>query len=140
MLRVKVRETAPGSARHGGHDVLVELAEERTTTRELIRRAVEEQVRLLGDDAARRRDMRDRRYLLAAEIRAQAATGAIRLPAAPPAPPDVADAVARAHQAFERNAFVVFAGGRQLDRLDEEIVLRPGETVVFLRLTALAGG
>ena len=37
-------------------------------------------------------------------------------------------------------AFVVFAGGRQVCRLDEEIALRPGEPVVFLRLTPLAGG
>ncbi|MEV0807244.1 hypothetical protein [Micromonospora sp. NPDC050200] len=120
--------------------MLVELADDRTTVRELIRKAVEEQIRLLGVDVSRRRDMHDRQYLLAEEIQAQAASGVIRLPAAPLALPDITEAVARAHRAFERNVFVVFVAGRQVDRLDEEIVLRPGEPVVFLRLTALAGG
>lgn len=138
MVQVKVRETVPGPARHGVRDVLIELTNDRTTARELIRRAVEEQIRLLGADVARRRVHRP--YLLAEDVRVQAAGGVVRPPTAPPDLPDVTDAVTRAHRAFERNVFVVFVGGRQVDRLDEEIVLRPGEPVVFLRLTALAGG
>ncbi|MEU5943376.1 hypothetical protein ABZ807_30400 [Micromonospora sp. NPDC047548] len=120
--------------------MLVDLESDRTTVRELIRRAVTEQIRLLGVDLGRRRDIHDRQYLLAEEIRVQAASGVIRLPTPPLALPDVTAAVARAHRAFERNVFVVFVGGRQVDRLDDEIVLRPDEPVVFLRLTALAGG
>lgn len=140
MVQVKVRETVPGPARHGVGDVLIELTTDRTTARELIRRAVEEQIRLLAADVARRRDTGHRPYLLPEDVRAQAAGGVVRPPTAPPALPNVTDAVTRAHRAFERNVFVVFVGGRQVDRLDEEIVLRPGEPVVFLRLTALAGG
>jgi hypothetical protein len=106
----------------------------------LIRLAVEEQIRLLRGDAARCQRALDRQYLSLEDIRAQAATGVVRMPGSGPAPSDVAAAVARAHRAFERNVFVVFAGGRQVRRLDEEIALRPGEPVVFLRLTPLAGG
>ena len=111
-----------------------------TTAGELIRHAVEEQVRLLGSDAARCRSALDRQYLSTEDIRAQAATGVVRMPAGLPPDRDAAEEVARAQRAFERNVFVVFAGGRQLRRLDEAVVLRLGEPVVFVRLTPLAGG
>jgi hypothetical protein len=136
MMRVQVRGKVPGGGGEGLPDVLVDLAAEVTTARELIRLAVTEQVRALRGDAARCRRALDRQYLSAADIREQAATGAVRMPAAP----DVAAEVARAQRAFERNAFVVFAGGRQLRQLDEETRLPSGEPVVFLRLTPLAGG
>jgi hypothetical protein len=120
--------------------VLVELAQERTTARELIGRAVEEQVRVLRADRLRCRGALDRQYLSAEEIRAQAATGVVRMPPPVPAEADVAVEVARAQGAFERNVFAVFVGGRQVDGLDDEIVVRLGEPVVFLRLTPLVGG
>jgi hypothetical protein len=139
-VQVEVRSKLPG----GGSipDVLVELASERTTVRELIRRAVIEQIQALRGDRARRRLALDRHYLNADEVRAQAATGVVKLPGRDSAAgePAVDDEVARAHRAFEQRVFVVFNGGRQVERLDEEIVLRLGEPVIFLRLTALAGG
>ena len=59
-----------------------------------------------------------------------------------PAPgrPDVDAEVAKAQRAFERKVFVVFAGGRQLHGLDEEVPLRMDQPVVFLRLAPLVGG
>lgn len=111
-MRVEVRSRAPGAVGGGPPDVLVELADERTTAGELIRRAVAEQVRLLAVD----RVAVDRAGL------------------------DAEAEVGRARRAFERGVFVVFVGGHQVTRLDEEIHLRPGEPVVFLRLTALVGG
>ncbi|WP_328418178.1 hypothetical protein OG470_31455 [Micromonospora sp. NBC_00389] len=140
VLQVKVRAVVSGAYRSGMPDVLVELASERATVRELIRRAVEEQIRSLGVDATRCQTVLDRQYLSAAEIRAQASTGMVRMPSPQLDSPDVAEHVARACRAFERSVFVLFVGGRQVERLDEEIVLRPGEPVVFLRLTALVGG
>jgi hypothetical protein len=144
-VRVEVRSRVPGTVGAGLPDVLVELADERTTAGELIRRAVAEQVRLLaanrtGDQPTGRAAL-DRQYLSAAEIRAQAATGTVRLSqAATVAPDDAGTEVTRAQRAFERGVFVVFVGGHQVTRLDEEIHLRLGEPVVFLRLTALVGG
>jgi hypothetical protein len=89
---------------------------------------------------ARCRALLDRQYLSAAEVRAQAATGAVKPPPAVRAAPDAATEADRAYRAFERGVFAVLVGGRQVERLDEEVPLRVGEPVVFLRLTALVGG
>lgn len=121
--------------------VLVRLAEERVRARELIRRAVEEQIRLVGADAARCRQLLDRQFLTPADVRIQAPTGVIRLPRqSPPGAPVPTAEVARAQRAFAEGTFLMFAGGRQVTGLDEEIVIRPGEPVTFLRLVALVGG
>jgi len=74
--------------------VLVDLEAE-VTARELIRLAVTEQVRLLRGDAARCRRALDRQYLSAADIREQAPTGVVRMPAAVTVPSDVAAEIAR---------------------------------------------
>jgi hypothetical protein len=142
-VQVVVRSKVPGAAGEGLPDVLLELADEQITAGELIRRAVAEQVRLLAADRARGRRALDRQYLTPEEIRAQAATGAVRLPTTTPAPPtggDLDAEVTRARHAFERGVFVVFAGGHQVTTLDEPLHLRLGEPVLFLRLTPLAGG
>lgn len=138
-MRVRVRSKVPGASREAMPDVLIELAGERITARQLISSAVEEQIRLLRMDSGRCRDVLDRQYLSAQEIRAQAATGVVRMPQ-PVLDVDVATEVTRAHRAFERGVFVVFVDGHQVDALDEELELRLGEPVTFLRLTALVGG
>lgn len=137
-MRVEVRSRIPGGDRLP--DVLVELAREQTTVRELIRAAVAEQVRAWQADSARCRALLDRQYLTDEDIRAQSGTGVIRMPDRQTVAPDVEAEVARAWRAFERGTFALFVGGRQLDLLDDEIVLRLGEPVVFVRLTALVGG
>src|SRR5262245_51638677 len=124
MVQVQVRSKVPGVDGEGLPDVLVELEAAVTTAAELIRLAVEEQVRLVSVDAARSRVAFDRQYLSMEDIRAQAATGVVRMPTGVPTALDAAAEVSRALQAFERNVFAVFAGGRQLRRLDEEIVVR----------------
>ncbi len=140
MVDIEVRSRVPGTSGDGLPAVLVRLADDRSTVRELIRRAVEEQVRELRADAAHCRRVLDRQYLSDDDLRAQAATGAIRMPSQPPADPNVTTEVARAHRAFARGTFVIFVGGRQVVDLDEEVALRLGEPVVFLRLVALVGG
>jgi hypothetical protein len=139
MIHVEVRGKVPGADGDGLPDVLVELEAGVTTVRELIRLAVGEQVRRLRGDAARCRRALDRQYLSEEDVREQARTGAIRLPTSP-GRLDVAAEVAKAQRAFEREVFVVFAGGRQLRGLDEEVPLRIGQPIVFLRLTPLVGG
>lgn len=124
MTEVQVRSKIPGG--DGPPDVRVDVTGLTTTAAELIRLAVEEQVRLLRGDGARCRQMLDRQYLSMEEIREQAATGAVRMPAVvPETAPGVAEEIARAHRAFERNVFAVFADGRQLRSLSEEIALPP---------------
>lgn len=139
MVDVEVRSRVIGLSA-GLPSVRVRLAGESTTARELIRRAVEEQIRLAGADSSRCRRSLDRQFLSADDLRAQAATGAIRMPSRPISPPDVEQEVARANRAFSHGTFVMFHGGRQVTELDEPITARPGEPVVFLRLVALVGG
>jgi hypothetical protein len=46
----------------------------------------------------------------------------------------------KAIEAFETNGILILVGDRQVESLDEEIVVRPDTTVSFLRLTPLVGG
>ena len=46
----------------------------------------------------------------------------------------------KALDAFQRNGFLLLVDDRQLTDLDEEVVLKPGSQVTFLRLVPLVGG
>ena len=46
----------------------------------------------------------------------------------------------RAVEAFEKNQILILVNERQAESLDEEVVVGPGATVTFLRLTLLVGG
>ncbi|MGP3987037.1 hypothetical protein [Streptomyces sp. 3N207] len=140
MIDVEVRSRIPGPPGDCLPTVLIRLADDRTTARELIRRAVEEQIRELRADAVRSRRILHRQYLSNDDLRVQASTGVIKPPQQPLTDPDVTEEASRAHRAFARGTFVVFVGGRQVVDLDEEVTLRLGEPVVFLRLVPLVGG
>jgi hypothetical protein len=138
-MRVEVRGRVPGGDRLPS--VLVDLACERVTARELIRAAVAEQIRCWRADRWQCRRMLDRQYLTEDEARAQAVTGVVRLPADRTVPePEVEVEVDRAWRAFERGAFAIFVNGDQVQELEESLTLRLGEPVVFVRLVALVGG
>lgn len=47
---------------------------------------------------------------------------------------------ARATEAFERNQILILYNDKQVESLDEEIEIRPGTLVTFLKLTLLVGG
>jgi hypothetical protein len=55
-------------------------------------------------------------------------------------PLDAQQQYERALRAFQANAFVVLAGGRQIESLDEEIDLETAGEVEFLKLVPLVGG
>lgn len=108
-----VEETASGVR---GEGWAVELAEERMTVRELIRRRV---------------------VLLASTERPDQRSAA-RSANAPAEPPEVrAEAALRA---FAGNGLLVLVGDRQVTDLDEEVELSAGTEVTFLRLVPLVGG
>lgn len=46
----------------------------------------------------------------------------------------------KAVEAFYRNGFILLVNDRQAEELDEEIEVRPGTTVTFLKLVPLVGG
>jgi len=114
------------------------------TARELIGAVVAAQ--LAGQGAVVWSDC-SRLYLTDEEIAAMAAEGAVRLGVPGETSvrtgevlPTVTAATARAVEAFRCGVFVMFAGSSQVGGVDETVRLRDGDRVVFLRLTALAGG
>ena len=46
----------------------------------------------------------------------------------------------RAVEGFEKNQILLLVNERQAESLDQEVVVGPGATVTFLRLTLLVGG
>ena len=57
-----------------------------------------------------------------------------------PRPLDANTQLAKAIDAFQGNQIIMLVDDRQVESLDEEIVLRPDMRVSFLRLTPLVGG
>jgi hypothetical protein len=53
---------------------------------------------------------------------------------------DASEQSAKAVQAFERSGFFLLVDDRQLDRLEDEIVVRPETEVRFVKLVPLIGG
>lgn len=137
-----IGEAGPGLA-----PVRLELAAERISVRELIRRAVAEQIReLTGRQQAEAEVVQlalARQYLSAKDVEVQAETGRIRLPSGPKRAEktlDTAREVGKALRGFEARAFRVVVDGETLESLDEEITLTRTSKVVFLRLMPLVGG
>ena len=46
----------------------------------------------------------------------------------------------KACEAFERNGFFILVGDKQVETLDEPILISPTQTVAFVKLTPLVGG
>ncbi|MGW4508036.1 hypothetical protein ACWENO_25705 [Streptomyces sp. NPDC004436] len=124
-----VDETTAGSRGDGWS---LDLAEERLPLRELIRRRVFQEV---AEYHARRPEVFQ--GLVRPEGAERLLNGyALRTPRRI----DPEKQTALALRAFERNGFLVLVGDRQIISLDEEIDLRLGAEVTFLRLVALVGG
>jgi hypothetical protein len=126
-MPIEVRSRVSGAVGEDLPTVLLEWESETVTARELVRRAVEEQIRVLNTGPGTRHKALDRQYQQAGDPQRAAEV-------------DVEAEVRRALRAFERGVFTVFTGGRQVGSLDEELRITLGEPVVFLRLVALQGG
>lgn len=148
MATIEVQTKIMGHAASGTaiEPVFLELVEETITARELIRRAVMQQIHELSFkrrlDAAQVSDVLQRQYLSESEIAAQSAEGRIKMPGAPEElkPVNVENEIARAMRAFEGGRVFLYAGGRQVENLDEELDFSRQSKVTFLRLTPLMGG
>lgn len=117
-----------------------------TTTRELIARTVEAQVRYLNckeeQSVERKRAMLERRYLSKADIEDLAREGRI---CAPTPTEDngllVAEReVQKALYGFQQQRFFITVNGWQPECLDDNIVLTKHSKVAFIRLMPLVGG
>ncbi len=112
--------------------VRLTFASERITARELIERRVRAEVE------AYNRSPGEYFRGLVAPAEAELAVNSYKLRKRKPL--DVAEQCARAISAFERNAFFMLAGDRQIEDLDEVLVVTPGFEVQFVKLVPLVGG
>jgi hypothetical protein len=106
--------------------------------RALIEHVVRAEVDAYAD---RERQRRFVRVLSPAEIDLGAINGRVRPgPRSPAPPPEPAEAVRVALQGFADGLYFLFVDDRQVLSLDEPVTVEPQSRVLFLRLTALAGG
>ena len=146
---IEIRSRVVGGSREVPdlEPIHLDLLGECITVADLIRRTVEEQVHELTVrrklDSERARRVLDRHYLTPDEVIAQAEAGSVRYPSERKQQPPRIDAkveVRKALHAFQSGAYYVLVDGRQVERLDEEVELRPGSKVSFIRLMPLVGG
>ena len=126
-------------------DIFLDVLEETLTVGELIARTVEEQVRDLTLtrrlDVEQTRDIPDRQYMTDADIRTQAARGAVKMPVHTDSRQiDVDEAVRKAKIAFERGVVLIVVDGVQAESLDQALHLHATSRANFVRLTPLVGG
>lgn len=136
------------SQEQGLTPIRLALATERVSVRELISRAVSEQIQaLIGQQHAEAGVIQmalPRQYLTAKDVELQAEAGRIRFTSNNLKPAvlniDIDQEVGKALQGFTAQAFRVVVDGVAMESLEQDIVLKQETKVVFLRLTPLAGG
>jgi len=108
------------------------------TMGELLAAVVREEVAAFHD---RQRERQLDRVMSAGHISTDAATGKVDPGAKPRSPTvDATAAVATATLAFEDGLFFAFVDGRQVENLDAIVHVVPTSSLLFVRLTPLAGG
>ena len=109
------------------------LASETITVRELIERRVRQEV-----DAFNSREAGEVFHGLVQPTDTEASLNGYRL--RKPRLLDAEAQCAKALEAFEKNGFFMLADDRQVESLDEEIVVGPDVRVSFVKLVPLVGG
>jgi hypothetical protein len=127
---LRVFDEAPGRKRAAA--ITLRLATERVTVRDLIRRRVEDEV------AAFNKSRADVFTGLVQPTASERLLNGYRVKKGRAL--DVEEQIRVAVNAFERNGFVVLLDDRQIETLDEEIVLTGDNSLTFLRLMPLVGG
>lgn len=112
--------------------VRLTLASERVTAREILRRRIEQEV------AEFNRDLPEIYRGLVQPTDAERELNGYRV--RPGRLLDAAEQYEDAVSAFERNGFLMLAGDKQIDELDEEIVVTPSLEISFIKLVPLVGG
>ena len=120
---------------------------ETISVRELIQRVVSSQIQILQAREARDNSeiqaILARQYLADEEVSEQAASGAVKMPAASEQnrhAPDPEQEMQRALRGFEEGRFFITVNGFQPESLDQHLLLTEYSQVLFLRLTPLVGG
>jgi len=133
-MTVTMRDETAGGRATG--QTVVEFLTERVTVRELIRGRVYQEV---ADYNRRRHGGADGSFRgLVEPTDAERTLNGLR-----PQPGRDVDWHAqfdKACEAFDRNGFFVLVDEKQVESLEDEITLRPGTAVSFVKLTPLVGG
>ena|SRR5689334_24435079 len=127
-LTIRDETTSGGTLR----EFALELLTERITVRELIRSRVYQEVQ----DYNRRQPQVFHGLVQPSD--AEMALNGYKL--RKPRTIDWKQQYDKAIEAFESNGILILVDDKQVDSLDEEIVVRPDTRVSFLRLTMLVGG
>ncbi|QOS76982.1 hypothetical protein JNUCC31_19410 [Paenibacillus sp. JNUCC31] len=114
-----------------------ELPETTDTLRQLIKNMVAQQVKVLQE---KKHDAEWLAYLMPEDIQEQGTTGKVGFGAIyNQGIPHVEGAMDTAVTAYEDGLFKVFLNDEELLGLDEPLILREDDNVVFIRFTMLAG-
>jgi hypothetical protein len=114
------------------HEFALELLTEHTTARELIRSRVYQEVQ----DHNQRPPEVFRGLVQPTEAERALNDSRPRKPR----PLNWKQQYEKALEAFRTNRFLLLVDDQQVESLDEEITIRPGSCISFLKLTPLAGG
>jgi hypothetical protein len=129
-VSVMFYDETPGYGR--SPPVKLELVSERITVRQLIESRVRREV-----DAINRAPAKEFRTLVQ-PTDAERTLNGFKLRKPKPIDPDLQCALA--FDAFERNRFFLLVDDRQVERLDQEIVLGADTEIGFFKLVPLVGG
>ena len=129
---VKVRDETTSGDVLGALDL--QLEDERTTVRELIRARVHQEVRAFNAQQT----SNDRVVGLVQPTKAERELNGYRLKM--PRLIDADKQTTTAWRAFERGNVLLLVDDRQVEDLDEDVMLRSASDVVFLKLVPLVGG
>ncbi|XVL61102.1 hypothetical protein PWP87_04775 [Paenibacillus amylolyticus] len=114
-----------------------ELPETTHTLRQLIENMVALQLKALQD---KKQQAELLSYLMPDDIEAQGAAGKVGFGAVyNEGVPDLNVAMETAITAYEDGLYKVFLNDEELQELDESLVVKDGDNVVFIRFTMLAG-
>ena len=137
---LKIIDKQPGQP--AAPAIRLHLATERLTVRELLKQRVSDEIAVLQKKAAdhARANQPDRSFLIqfdpqAVETRLNPGAKSSR-----PKPLNEAAEFDNACLAFQNNRFIILFDDRQIDDLDQEIIVTPTSEVVFLRLMPLVAG
>jgi hypothetical protein len=129
MLRLTVRDEGTAPPREA-HEVTVELPAAPITMRELLRQRIEQEVAQYNAGGAETFRGLVTPHRVERELNPPRRRRAI----------DAEQQVEAAITAFERTRLLVIVDDRQVEELDEPLVLRPDSDVAFVKLVPLAGG
>ena len=136
-IKINVQMKTPGKRRPILGDVPYEISDTVKTPRDLLTELVEIEVERYNQKGV---DVQLLPFLSEEELKEQVVVGKVgfgRIYSEKKA--DVARAVENAIQCFEDGLVRVFCGERELEQLDEEIELKEGDELTFIRLTFLTG-